>query len=154
MTKNWTPWVISKASLSSEESREAGPLLILRMFWYFGHDLRWRIQASGKYQTDGEILALLLQSITWAHLRASLKALNAFHLVAMPLFPGTRLSVKPVSAWGKDSSVEVLTVHLSTNCKVLFKSRCLANHTQRALCWPHWGISADTKPSTPNVPKY
>lgn len=112
MTKKWTSWVISKAGLSSEESREAGPLLILRMFWYFGLDLRWRIQASGKYQTDGEILALLLQSITWARLRASLKALNAFHPVAMPLFPGTGLSVKPVSPRGKGSKVEVPTVRI------------------------------------------
>lgn len=112
MTKKWTSWVISKAGLSSEESREAGPLLILRMFWYFGLDLRWRIQASGKYQTDGEILALLLQSITWARLRASLKALNAFHPVAMPLFPGTGLSVKPVSPRRKGSKVEVPTVRV------------------------------------------
>lgn len=86
--------VISKAALSSEECWEAGPLLILRMFWYFGPDLRWTIQASGKYRADCEILALLLQGITWACLRASLKALNAFHPAAMPLFPGTGLSVK------------------------------------------------------------
>lgn len=112
MTKKWTPWVISKAGLSSEESREAGPLLILRMFWYFGLDLRWRIQASGKYQTDGEILALLLQSITWARLRVSLRALNAFHPVEMPLFPGTRLSIKPVSTRGKSSNAEVPTVRI------------------------------------------
>lgn len=97
MTKRWTPLpVISKAALSSDECWEAGPLLILRMFWYFGLDLRWTIQASGKYRADCEILALLLQGITWARLRASLKALNAFHPAAMPLFPGTGLSVKPV----------------------------------------------------------
>lgn len=88
--------VISKAALSSEECGEAGPLLILRMFWYFGLDLRWTIQASGKYRADCEILALLLQGITWACLKASLKALNAFHPAAMPLFPGTGLSVKLV----------------------------------------------------------
>lgn len=100
----WTPhdqWLnpslVSKGALSSEESWKAGSMLILRMFWYFGLDLRWTIQASGKYQADCKILALLLQGITWACLGASLKALNAFHPAAMPLFPGARLSVKLVS---------------------------------------------------------
>ncbi len=92
MTNSWT--LTGKGAFSSEESWEAGSLLILRMFWYFRLDLRWTIQASGKYRADCKILALLLQGITWACLGASLKALNAFHPAAMPLFPGAGLSVK------------------------------------------------------------
>lgn len=72
-------------------------LLILRMFWYFSLDLRWTIRASCKYQADRKILALLLQGIKWACLRASLKAPNAFYPAAVPLFPWAGLSVKIVS---------------------------------------------------------
>lgn len=89
---------ISKRVLSSEKCWDGSPLLILRMFWYFGLDLRWTTQASGKYQTDCKILALFLKyRIAWACLGASLRALNAFYPAAMPRFPGVELSVKLVS---------------------------------------------------------
>lgn len=106
MTKSWTPSPVSNRPLSSEESWEAGSLLILWMFWYFGLDLRWTIQASGKYQADCKILALLLRGITWVCLGASLKALNAFHPAAMPLFPGAGLSVKPKREKMKNTDME------------------------------------------------